>query len=128
MRRLAAAFVFFALLGCGVSAAEHREVDLIVRALQAGETLLLEVQLGMLPRGKEIELTTPSGRELGVVSPHGIRPGHEAGTYTVPVPADLVTNGHLIVRLSITEPNGGKRAPTPDEVKNVRVKIVGGNR
>ena len=88
--------------------------------------MLVEVQLGMLPRGREIEVATASGRELGVISPHGIRTGHEAGTYTLPIPPDVFSNGHAAIRLSINQPDRTRRAPTADEVKSVRVKIAGG--
>ena len=127
MPRLAIAFVCFSFLVQQAYGAEWREVELILpRALETGETVLVEVQLGTLSRGKEIEITTTSGRELGVISPHGIRTGHEAGTYTLPIPRDVLTKGRASIRLSINEPDRTRRAPTVDEVKNVRVKIAGG--
>ena len=88
--------------------------------------MLVEVQLGMVPRGREIEVATASGRELGVISPHGIRTGHEAGTYTLPIPSDIFTNRRATIRLSLNQPDCTRRAPTNDEVKSVRVKIAGG--
>jgi hypothetical protein len=127
MRRLAAAFVCFWLLVQHASGAEWREVELILpRTLATGETVLVEVQLGVLPRGREIEVSTASGRELGAISPHGIRTGHEAGTYTLPIPPDVFSKGHAAIRLSINQPDRTRRAPTADEVKSVRVKIAGG--
>ena len=127
MRRLAAAFVCFSFLVQQTYGAEWREVELILpRGLETGETVLVEVELGTLPRGREIEITTASGRELGVISPHGIRTGHEAGTYTLPIPPDVFTKGRAVIRLSINQPDRTRRAPTEDEVKNVRVKIAGG--
>jgi hypothetical protein len=127
MRRLAVAFVCFSFVVQQTYGAEWHEVELILpRALERGEILLVEVQLGTLPRGKEIEITTASGRELGVISPHGIRTGNAAGTYTLPIPPDVFTKGRAVIRLSINQPDRTRRAPTADEVKSVRVKIAGG--
>jgi len=127
MPRLAIAFVCFSFLVQQAYGAEWREVELILpRALETGETVLVEVQLGTLSRGKEIEITTTSGRELGVISPHGIRTGNAAGTYTLPISPDVFSNRHAFIRLSINQPDRTRRAPTVDEVKNVRVKIAGG--
>ncbi len=127
MRRILAAFLCFAFLVQHASGAEWREVELILpRALATGETALVEMQLGTLPRGREIEVSTAAGRELGVISPHGIRTGNEAGTYTLPIPPDVFTKGHAAIRLSINQPDRTRRAPTADEVKSVRVKIAGG--
>src|SRR5689334_19827773 len=81
-----------------------------------GETPLLEVTLGHVARGQEVEITTPDGRLLGTVSPFGIRPGRAAGTYLVPLPADAIHGEKVAVRLQITQPNGPARAPTADEV------------
>ena len=129
MRRLAAAFVCFSILLQQACGAEWREVELILpRPLETGETVLVEVQLGTLPRGREIEITTESGQELGVISPHGVRTGHEAGTYSLPIPPNVFRNQHAIIRLSINQPDRTRRAPTAGEVKSVRVKIAGGIR
>jgi hypothetical protein len=127
MRRVAAALVCFSFLVHQAYGAEWREVELTLpRALEKGETVLVEVQLGKLPRGREIEITTASGRELGVISPHGIRTGNEAGTYTLPIPPDVFTKGRASIRLSINQPDRTRRAPTEDEVKSVHVKIAEG--
>ncbi len=124
MRALAATFVCLGLLVQQMAAAE--EHDLIVplpRALQAGEKVFLEVQLGVLPRGQQIEVATPSGRSLGVISPHGIRTGEASGIYLLPVPADAVVKRQVTLRLSLSYA-GKKRAPTADEVKSVKAKIA----
>jgi hypothetical protein len=123
VRRFSATVVYLIFL-VQAGAAEGRDVDLkLPRALQAGETAFIEVQLGLLPRGKEIEVTTPSGRMLGVISPFGLRAGQEAGTYNLPLPADTIIDGHVIIRLYVTQ-NGTRRTPSVDEVRNVRVKIA----
>jgi hypothetical protein len=126
MRRFAAAFVCFSFLMPHAWGKEWREVELVLpRALETSETVLVEVRLGMLPRGMEIEVSTASGRELGVISPHGVPTGNEAGTYTLPIPPDVFGNGYATIRLAINEPNRTRRAPTEDEVKSVRLKIAG---
>jgi hypothetical protein len=124
MRTLSAAFVCVALLAQQVGAAEGRDVTVTLsRALQPGETAFAEVQLGLLARGLEIEITTAAGRKLGVISPHGIRAGQEAGTYTLPIPSDAIVKGQVALRLSLNQ-FGRTRAPTAQEVKSVRLKIT----
>jgi hypothetical protein len=105
--------------------ADWREVDLrLPRELQAGDTAFLEVELGALPHGREVHLTTASGRELGVVSPYAVRAGVDAGIYNLPVPSDVFVQRRLVVRLSVNSSNHRERAPTADELKAVRAKIV----
>ena len=124
MRTLSAAFVCLALLARQADAAEGRDVTLTLpRALHPGETAFAEVQLGLLARGLEIEVTTAAGRELGVISPHGMRAGQGAGTYTLPIPPDAIVEGRIALRLSLNQ-FGHARAPTAQEVKSVRVKIT----
>jgi hypothetical protein len=124
MRDLAA-FVCFALFMQYADATEGRDVDLILpRALKIDEIVLVEVQLGLLPSGREIEVTTASGRQLGVISPYGVRAGQEAGTFTLPIPSDAFVNRHVVVRLLLKQNGNRQRAPTADEVKSVRVKIA----
>jgi len=102
-----------------------RDVTLaLAHPLQAGEALSLELTVGAISRGSEIEITTPSGRMLGTISPYGPRSGREGGTYTVPLPADVVSNNNVCLRLSITEYGRAQRAPTSDEVKSVRLKTA----
>ena len=122
MRVAVPALVLSAMLAYGLNG---RNVSLtLAHPLQAGESLSLEVTVGEIPRGSEIEITTPSGRTLGTISPYGPRSGREGGTYTVPLPADVVSNNNVSIRLSITEYGRAERAPTSDEVKNVRLKTA----
>jgi hypothetical protein len=53
-----------------------------------------------------------------------VRPGQEAGTYTLPLPLDLLTEGHVTVRLLVSQTGRAPRVPTADEVKVVRLKLV----
>jgi len=127
MHRLAVAFLCFLFVVQRSCGAEWREVELVLpRALETGDTVLVEVQLGKLPRGLEIEVSTAAGRELGAISPHGIPTGNEAGTYTLPIPRDVFSKGRATIRLSINQSDQTRRAPTEDEVKSVRLTIAGG--
>jgi len=65
-------------------------------------------------------LTTASGQELGVISPFGVRIGQDAGTYTLPVPADAIRDGRIAVRLTITQDGAPPRRPTAKEVRSVK--------
>lgn len=124
MRTLSAAFLCLALLARPADAAEGRDMTLTLRrALHPGEAAFAEVQLGLLARGHEIEITTAAGRQLGVISPHGVRAGQELGIYTLPIPVDAIVNGTVTLRLSLHF-GDTRRAPTAKEVKSVRVKIT----
>ena len=119
MRALAALTLLFAV----AQPPAGRTVTLALpHALREGESAVLLVTAGRLPRGARIEIATTSGRFLGEISPFGIRAGHEAGTYTVPIPADAMTGKRLCLLLSL-DFEGKQRAPTAKEVKKVRVKI-----
>jgi hypothetical protein len=124
MRTLSAAFLCLALLARPADAAEGRDMTLTLpRALHPGEAAFAEVQLGLLARGQEIEVTTAAGRQLGVISPHGIRAGQEAGIYTLPIPPDAIVKGKVTLRLSLHF-GDTRRAPTTKEVERVRLKIT----
>jgi hypothetical protein len=79
------------------------------------------VQVGAIRRGQEIDVTIASGQELGVISPFGVRSGQDAGTYTLPVPADAIPNGRLSVRLTITQFGAPPHTPTAEEVRSVKL-------
>jgi hypothetical protein len=124
MHTLFAALTLFSLLA---QEASGRAVNLALpHALREGETAWLLVTVGVIPRGAEIEITTPSGRLLGVVSPYGIRSGSAAGTYTVPLPADAISARRVSLLLML-DLSGKQRAPTAREVKKVQVRIREGN-
>jgi hypothetical protein len=120
-----AALAFLALLVQPAYAAAGREVTLVLpHALRAGETAWLKVRVGAIARGEEIEIETTEGRLVGVISPFGIRSGHEAGTYTIPLPAAAISDDRVSLRLSLDLYGHEPRAPTAEEVKSVSVKIV----
>jgi hypothetical protein len=92
--------------------------------LGAGETVFLEVEVGVIAKGEEIEIATPSGQSLGTISPYGIKSGQPAGTYTVPLPANAVSDNHVSVRVSVSGYGHPDRAPTAKEVRAIHVKIM----
>jgi hypothetical protein len=96
--------------------------------LAPGEIAWIEVQVGAIARGREIEVTTASGQPLGVISPFGVRLGQDAGTYTLPVPPDAIRDGAVAVRLAITQPGRPPRPPTAEEVRSVTLAIGTGTR
>ena len=125
MRWLAASLSSLALLVLPALAVDERDRTVkLPRPLRAGEAVSVEVQVGVLGGGKEIELTTPAGRPLGVISPFGVRTGQGAGTYTVPIPSELIVNDQITLRLSVSQFGRAQRAPTVDEVKSVQARIA----
>ena len=121
---LFATLISFALL-VQTAGAPGRVVNLVLpRSLTAEEGVSVELKLGVLERGNEIEVKTMSGKLLGVISPYGIRSGEEAGTYTVPVPPELVANKRLSLRIILDQHSRGKRAPTNKELRGVRLQIT----
>ena len=104
------------------AARKSRAVELALpRAPSSREGIYLSVQVGVITRGTEIQITTPSGRQIGTVSPFAIRAGQPAGTYVFPLDPSMIQNGHVIVDLSITRPGTPTRPPTPDEVPRVGI-------
>jgi hypothetical protein len=119
-----AILALFALLAQATSTAAGRVVTLVLpHALRTGETAWIEVKVGAIERGMEIEITTTAGRSLGVISPYGVRSGREAGTYTVPLPADAISDDRVALRVLLNH-DGHQRAPTAKEVKSIRVKVM----
>lgn len=124
MRAPLTALAFVIFLAQYTHGEAGRDVTLTLpHALRVGEAAWLEIDVGPLARGDEIDITTTSGRSLGTISPYGIRSGQAAGTYTVPLPADAIAGDRVSLRLTL-----GQRAPTLDEVKSVRLKISGATR
>jgi hypothetical protein len=100
-----------------------REMTLALpHALRKGETAWLLVKVGAIGRD-QIQITTQDGRPLGTISPFGIRSGKAAGTYTVPVPAEALSDGRLALRVSVMQSGRAPRAPTAKEVKSLRLLI-----
>jgi hypothetical protein len=89
-----------------------------------GGSAWLEVALGLVERGAEVEVTTAAGRTIGVISPYAIQPGHEAGTYTVPLPPDAISHDHISLLIWLRRDGKPPRAPKMSEVKSVRISIT----
>ena len=123
MRGSAAACILFALLAqSGLAAAGDMTLTL-PHPLRAGETAWIEVQVGAIGR-QEIDVTTASGEMLGTISPFGVRVGHDAGTYILPVPQDAIRDGRLSLRLTISQAGAPSRTPTADEVRSVKLGVA----
>jgi virulence-associated protein VagC len=117
------ALAYLAFVAQPASAVAGRSVTLTLpHELRAGETAWLEVSVGVIGHA-EIEITTPNGRSLGVISPYAVRPGHPAGTYIVPVPAEAITGDRLPLRVFLNRNSHALRAPTAKEVTAIRVQI-----
>jgi hypothetical protein len=126
MKMLFATVFAFALL-VQTSGAPGRVVNLVLpRGLNEDERLAVELKLGVIERGAKIRVETASGKMLGVITPYGIRSGEEAGTYTVPVPAEEISNNCVSLRITLNEHRQGKRAPTTQELRSVKLRIVPG--
>lgn len=102
---------------------DAREMTLVLpHALRKGETAWLLVKVGAIGHD-QIQLTTQDGRPLGTISQFGVRSGKPAGTYTVPIPAEALSEGRLVLRLSVMQSGRAPRAPTAKEVKSLRLLI-----
>ena len=120
--RIAVAALTFAVLADQVTG---RLVTLpLPRPLQAGDAVWVKVTVGQIAHSAEIVLTTPAGRMVGVISPHGIQPGQEPGTYTVPVPADAISDNRVSLRLAVDQGGHARRAATRQEVKKIEVSVT----
>lgn len=125
MSTLAVTLLSFALLAQAAAAPAGRVVSLrLPHALRAGEVMWVELKVGVIERGAEIEVATTGGESLGVISPYGIRSGAPAGAYTVPVPPGAASGGRVKLRLTLNRYGRAKRAPTSKEVKGVRLRIT----
>jgi hypothetical protein len=96
----------------------------LAEPLAPGASAWIEVQVGPVGSGRRINVTTASGQPLGVISTFGTRTGQDAGTYPLPVPRDAFRDGRLSVSLTITQAGAPPRAPTPDEVRSVKLGVA----
>jgi len=101
--------------------AQDRALDL-PRPLQPDEIAWLVVEVGPIGR-REVTVTTAAGEIIGVISPFGPRAGLQAGVYPLPLPAEAIVEGRIVVRLTITQDGGPPRDPTAAEVPSVTVRI-----
>jgi hypothetical protein len=101
---------------------------MLPHSLRAGETVFLEVKVGPVPRGTQIEISTGDGTLLGNISPYGTPAGHDAGTFTVPVPVGAIVKERISVRFRVSGSGHGQRSAAKDEVKSAVLKIVSPSR
>ncbi|MDA9475266.1 hypothetical protein XI03_12340 [Bradyrhizobium sp. CCBAU 65884] len=90
-----------------------------------GAIAWLEVQIGPLAPGQRVRVTTRTGELLGAISPFGRAERQSPGTYSLPVPPDVIHDDALSVIVTITEANMPPRAPTPTEVQNLKLLAPG---
>lgn len=121
MNLTAAALLFAVLQAQGAAADVTLE---LAHPLRSGEIVWVEVHVGVIARGQEIDVTTASGRELGVISPYGKHATQDAGIYSLPLPLDLIRDGHVSLRLSVTQPGAPPRAPTARQVRSVKLRVA----
>src|ERR1044072_6252994 len=124
MQTLFATLFAFALL-VQTASAPGRVVNLVLpRDMTTDDRLAVELKLGVLQRGDVIRVESMSGKLLGAISPYGLRSGEEAGTYTVPVPAELVSNKRVSLRIVLDHDSRSNAAPAKRVLSNVRLQIA----
>jgi hypothetical protein len=84
------------------------------------DVIWLKVTLGTLQQGREVEISTPAGRLLGVISPFSKQAERQGGAYLVPIPVDAVAKQELVIRLVVTR-GDIKRTPKVDEIKKIEL-------
>lgn len=119
--RSSTAIALGAVLLSAAAIAQDRTLSLPHR-LGPGEPAWLEVEVGPLPPGISITVTTPGGELLGRIAPFGRRPAAAGGTYALPVPAEAIVDGKLTVRLLVSQPGGAPRPANAQEVTGVRLR------
>src|ERR1700722_11052895 len=111
-----------ALLGQSGAGQSGRDVTLLLPHPPAhGETAWITIRVGAIGHAR-LQVTTSDGRDLGIISPYGVKAGTESGTYNLPVPAEAASNGRLTVRLTMLE-GTARRAPTTQEVISVKAVL-----
>ena len=130
-RAVLAAYALLALLAPGAEAtaagtpsSARRIVLTLPRAPAAQEAVWLSVRVGVLERGVRILVLSDDGTLLGAISPFAISPGKEAGTYTIPLPENAVSQGRVAVRLVVEDREHVTRPATGGEVEDVGLVYV----
>ncbi len=126
MRRFAAGlagWLAMLVVGGALAAGDGRMSLHLPRPLRVGEAMLVEVEVGVLGAGAQLELHAGSGAPLGTISPHGVKPGRAAGTYVVPVPPEAASDGRLVLRIVVIDASGRPREPRAGEIRSARVVV-----
>ena len=123
MPTLIATLFTFALL-VQTAGAPGRVVNLVLpRNLNEDEGVAVQLKVGVIERGAVIQVRTISGKAIGTISPYGIRSGNEAGTYTMSVPVEEISNNRVSLRITLNY-GRDKRAPTTQELRSVKLSIT----
>jgi len=94
----------------------------IPRQPNEGEMIHIQVPVGKLDKGTQIDVLTSKGELVGTVSPFGIQAADIGGVYSIAIPASEVVDARIELFLEIEEKEGGaKRAPTNAEVGELEV-------
>jgi hypothetical protein len=123
MRWALVTFVFAAAMASSGSVASEEMTLALPHPLAGGGSAWLQVQVGAIGKGQQIDVTTDTGQMLGTISPFGVRSGQAAGTYTLPVPADAIHDGRLSIRLTISQAGTAPRTPTTEELRGVKLIV-----
>jgi hypothetical protein len=108
-------------LAYGAEQGEMERTLTLPHSLAPGANAWLEVQVGPLAPGQRVRITTEAGELLGAISPFGRAERQQAGTYSLPVPSDAIRNDTLSVIVTVTEAHKPSRAPTPAEVRSLKL-------
>ena len=100
----------------------RQDILFLPRALQRREALVLAVTLGG-KHTEEITVRDANGRLIGVISPFALRQKPAGATYLVPIPADAISHGRVIVRFSIEHEGQRSLAPRPGQLRTVKLRI-----
>lgn len=97
----------------------------VPHAAGENEAIWLELEIGALPKGEEIEVLSSTGALLGTISPFGaLRAGAAPARYTIPLPKSALTAGSVDLRLEVEAPGAAPRPPRPGEVRSIKLIYV----
>lgn len=98
----------------------------VPKSIAEADNVVLEVKIGTLPKGAEIEINTADGRFLGVISPFGSSPQETdaVATYVIPLPRDLTGEKRLNLLFKFSGAVYSRRAPTSRDIRSVKIKAV----
>lgn len=96
----------------------------LARPPTARETVALELRVGVLPSGSRVRVSTEDGDVIGVVAPFGrLAPGG-VSAHVMPLPARLIREGRVRIRITLDVPGAPGRAPGQAEVEKVSLIFI----
>ena len=105
----------------GQPQAERVDTLVVPAGMRADQDLELRVITGPLPERSRVVVRLQNGEIVGAVAPYGAAAG---GSYTLTLARSAVTEGHVILRLSVELMEGRMRAPTSSEVLRLELASV----